>query len=244
MQCMHAMSIANEQSKLLFLFFRWRVNRVSILSDDQWNTAKKLFGEFAVKFFPEPNDLVPQFLALDNDVNVRMVDLLADIPIRLDPPPLKKPRLAVPPPDGAAAPAVAVDAAPRDRGHKDRMGWMALDMDGEQEEERHDEKEDDQTDTGKLRLGWIVIMGQVLMWDNADSQPSIQRSKLYLTFPRLSMLARRFLCILPSSAPSERVWSGFGHIIDKNSSTIDSTLAAQIMFLRANKDMLESIPLS
>jgi hypothetical protein len=82
------------------------------------------------------------------------------------------------------------------------------------------------------------------MWDNADSQPGIQWSKLYLTFPRLSMLARRFLCILPSSAPSERVWSGFGHIIDKNSSTIDSTLAAQIMFLRANKDMLESIPLS
>ena len=220
------------------------MNRVSILSDDQWNTAKKLFGEFAVKFFPEPNDLVPQFLALDNDVNVRMVDLLADIPIRLDPPPLKKPRLAVPPPDGAAAPAVAVDAAPRDRGHKTGWAGWHLTWTGNRKRSSTMRRKMIMTYTGKLRLGWIVIMGQVLMWDNADSQPSIQWSKLYLTFPRLSMLARRFLCILPSSAPSERVWSGFGHIIDKNSSTIDSTLAAQIMFLRANKDMLESIPLS
>jgi hAT family C-terminal dimerisation region len=215
------------------------------MSEDQWNTAKKLFGEFAVKFLPEPNDLVPQFLALDNDVNVRMVDLLADIPIRPDPPPLKKPRLAVPPPAGAVAPAAAVDAALRDRGRKDRMGWMALDMDGEQEEEQHDEKEDDHDIHCEIKAWFDRDHGaKFLMWDNADSQPGIQWSKLYLTFPRLSMLARRFLCILPSSAPSERVWSGFGHIIDKTSSTIDSTLAAHIMFLRANKDMLESIPLS
>ena len=59
-----------------------------------------------------------------------------------------------------------------------------------------------------------------------------------------SLLARRFLCILLSSAPSERVWSGFGHVIDRTSTTIDSTLAAQIMFLRANQDLLDRIPLS
>ena len=83
-----------------------------------------------------------------------------------------------------------------------------------------------------------------LIWDNNESQPRVQWPQLQLTFPRLSLLARRFLCILPSSAPSERVWSGFGHVIDKNSTTLDSTLAAQIMFLRANQDLLDRIPLS
>ena len=50
-----------------------------------------------------------------------------------------------------------------------------------------------------------------------------------------------FLGVLPTSAPSERVWSGFGHVITKNSSTIDSTLSAKIMFLCHNKDMLPFI---
>jgi hAT family C-terminal dimerisation region len=225
---------------LCFSFFRWRVNRVSILTDAQWNTAKKIFREYAVKFFQGENDMIPQFVALNNDVIMQMVDLLAEVaePRVALPPPVKKPRSVQPPPATAAA-----AAAPASSGIVAK-NKTAIDMDGEQKEEKF-EKEDDRDIHWEIEAWFDRDHGaRFLMWDNKESQPSVQWPQLQLTFPRLSLLARRFLCVLPSSAPSERVWSGFGHIIDKTSSKIDSTLAAQIMFLRANRDMLDLIPLS
>ena len=35
--------------------------------------------------------------------------------------------------------------------------------------------------------------------------------------------------------------SGFGHVISKSSNTIDSSLAAKLMFLRHNKDLISQI---
>ena len=209
---------------------------MSILNDAQWNTAKKLFREYVVKFFQGQNDRIPQFVALDDDVNVRMGDLLAECPPYDDNPPVKKPRVALPPPSAAAAPA---------SGERSRLGKMAMDMDGEQKEEKLENEEDDHGIHWEIEAWFDRAHGaRFLMWDNDESQPREQWPQLQLTFPRLSLLARRFLCILPSSAPSERVWSGFGHVTDKTSTTIDSTLAAQIMFLRANQDLLDCLPLS
>ena len=104
---------------------------MSILSDAQWNTAKKVVREYAVKFFQGANDMIPQFVALDDDVNVRMVDLLAEIPPHDDRPPVKKPRVALPPPAAAAAPA----ASGRAHNHK-----MAVDMDGERRSARRPDR--------------------------------------------------------------------------------------------------------
>ena len=208
-----------------------------MLSDAQWNTAKNLFCDYAIRFFPGKNDMVPQFVALDDGVKLQMVDLLADMPA-VPEPPAKKPRVDAPLPPAAVAAAAAAESGGRSR--KDKM---VLDMDGEQKEEEPDIKEDDQDIKWEVEAWFDRDHGaRFLKWDNNESQPRVQWLQLQSTFPRLSMLARRFLCILPSSAPSERVWSGFGHIIDKSSSTMDSTLAAQIMFLRANKDILDFIP--
>ena len=209
---------------------------MSILNDDQWNTAKKLFREYVVKFYQGENDRIPQFVALDNNVNVRMVELLAELPPHDAGPPVKKPRLAVPPPAAAAAPAAS------GRAHLDKM---AIDMDGEQKEEKFENDEDGHDIHWEIEAWFDRAHGaRFLMWDNNESQPRVQWPQLKLTFPRLSLLARRFLCLLPSSAPSERVWTRFGHVIDKTSTTIDSTLAAHIMFLIANQDLLDRIPLS
>ena len=81
-----------------------------------------------------------------------------------------------------------------------------------------------------------------LAWNDPNSQPSVLWRKDEKTFPRLALLARRFLSILPTSAPSERVWSGFGHIITKQSATIDSTIASQTLYLRYNRDLVDRIP--
>ena len=60
-------------------------------------------------------------------------------------------------------------------------------------------------------------------------------------YPRLAFLARRFLCILPTSSPSERIWSGYGQVITKQSASIDSTAAAHKMFLKRNHAIVELV---
>ena len=114
-------------------------------------------------------------------------------------------------------------------------------MDGEQQpEEKNEEK--DQTLNSELARWFDSRDGaKFMLWSAPNSQPAMQWPALENDFPRLALLAHRFLCVLPTSAPSERVWSGFGHVISKSSSTIDSSLAAKLMFLRYNKDWLSQI---
>ena len=88
---------------------------------------------------------------------------------------------------------------------------------------------------------WFSPDAPFLPWYAPQSQPEDQWKVLELEFPRLALLARRFLSIPITSAFSERVWSRFGRVISKQSSTIDSTIVAQIMFLRDNEHLLKSI---
>ena len=70
-----------------------------------------------------------------------------------------------------------------------------------------------------------------------DQRPEDMWKVLEPSFPLLALLARRFLTIQATSAATERVWSGLGKIIGPQSSHIDSILAAQLAFLRQNKDL-------
>ena len=88
---------------------------------------------------------------------------------------------------------------------------------------------------------WFDRTAPSLRW--AESTPDKTWPDLSATFPRLCLLARRFLCIVPTCAPSERVWSGCGHVITDQSSTIDSNIAIQAAFLRFNRDLIPAIPL-
>ena len=88
---------------------------------------------------------------------------------------------------------------------------------------------------------WFSPAAPFLPWYAPQSQPDVQWKVLEPEFPRLALLARRFLSIPPTSAPSERVWSRFGRVVSKQSSTIDSTIAAQIIFLRDNGRLLMSV---
>ena len=98
-----------------------------------------------------------------------------------------------------------------------------------------------------ITLSWTSPSGITSLMQNCSKQkfmplqPDVQWKVLEPEFPRLALLARRFLSISPTSAPSERVWSRFSCVISKQSSTIDSTIAAQIMFLRDNELLLKSV---
>ena len=63
---------------------------------------------------------------------------------------------------------------------------------------------------------------------------------LHNDFPRLALLARRFfVSFQPLPLLNDYGW--LRHVISKSSSTIDSSLAAKLMFLRHNKDLLSDL---
>ena len=88
---------------------------------------------------------------------------------------------------------------------------------------------------------WFNPVDGALPWTDESSQPSVKWKVDEKVFPRLAFLDRRFLCILPTSAPSERIWSGYGQVITKQSASIDSTAAAQKMFLKRNHAIVELV---
>ena len=195
------------------------------------------------RFFPN-NSSFPVFVPLQPNVATKMNELRDELKEKL---PLPhdavgedaKAGEAVPGPKRARseAPAAAapVPALPRAAGNAPNFG---LDMDAgidvkEEEKGEHDLE-------WELR-NWFSEAAPNLSWHDPKSQPNIVWKTNAKVFPRLSLIARRFLCILPTSAPSERVWSGFGHIITKQSSTIDSTTASQTMYLRYNHHIVDKV---
>ena len=62
-----------------------------------------------------------------------------------------------------------------------------------------------------------------------------------LSFPTLSVIARKYLCIPATSAPSERVFSVAGLAISKQRSKLNSENASCLIFLRGNWDIYEKV---
>ena len=141
-----------------------------------------------------------------------------------------------PPPEKSVAPKKQkVDAEPSFAS----ATRYVIDMDGPDEAEK---KEDIEHNIECEMKEWLNPASPFLKWYENTSQPSSTWPQLQSTFPCLALLARRFLCLMPTSAASERVWSGVGHIIANNSSCIDSLNASHLIFLRRNKHLLDLIP--
>jgi len=217
------------------LVCRWRVRRESILSESQWNQAKQIFLTYAPRFFPD-NSFFPRFVPLNNSVQVLLNDLQEDI--RRDRHDEEDEPL--PPPEKKAAFESSSSSSSSASSSRSAPSNSPIDMDGEQQPE--EEKKADPLDLNDELARWFDPRHGAAFrrWADPELQPTAKWSQSQKEFPHIELLARRFLCIMPTSAPSERVWSGFGHVITKESSTIDSSLAAKIMYLRQNKDLLKA----
>ena len=62
-----------------------------------------------------------------------------------------------------------------------------------------------------------------------------------LSFPTLSVIARKYLCIPAISAPYERVFSVAGLTISKQRFKLSSEIASCLIFLRDSWDIYEEI---
>ena len=71
--------------------------------------------------------------------------------------------------------------------------------------------------------------------------PSIYWSKNSKTYPRLSVLARKYLTPLPTSAYSERCFSLSGEIISKKRSRLCPEMAEILVFLNKNFDLCMNV---
>ena len=232
---------------------RWRVHRAAKLTADQCNRVKSLFLQIVPQFFPN-NCMLPVFVPLHGHVLTKMEELQQEIAELKQPAPaaaaaaVAEVILPVPPAAWPAhnvlnhprPPDLQVEQLQNKRRHIDYGRLPAIDMDGDMQVEDKKEVKEEHDVQSEL-AHWFSPGAPFLPWYAPQSQPDVQWKVMEPEFPHLALLARRFLSIPPTSAPSERVWSRFGRVISKQSSTIDSTIAAQIMFLRDNEHLLKSV---
>ena len=60
---------------------------------------------------------------------------------------------------------------------------------------------------------------------------------------RLCKLAPFILCIMPTSAPSERLWSQFKFVLSKLTTSMEGELACMIMYMHKNQHLLDRVNL-
>ena len=54
-------------------------------------------------------------------------------------------------------------------------------------------------------------------------------------FPRVARLARKFLALPASSAPSERIFSKMNAVVDKRRASLDPDRVERLVFIKENK---------
>ena len=129
---------------------RWRVPRDAILTPAQWADAKKIFLDLLPQFFPQASQIIPSFVPLENDVRIRMDDMLQEEKGHNPAAAAIAPAAAaaVPAP-AAAAPALVTPAA-------GAANAPVLDMDGDQKEEQVEEAEKRKILHGRLMHGFLL----------------------------------------------------------------------------------------
>jgi hypothetical protein len=69
---------------------------------------------------------------------------------------------------------------------------------------------------------------------SVDENPLLWWKGKQKTFPKLAMLARRYLQVQATSASSERLFSSFGHVFEDKRMSLDACAAEKIIFLHCN----------
>jgi len=89
---------------------------------------------------------------------------------------------------------------------------------------------------------YLKCEGQQLCTRNKSeviySDPLIWWKAHHATFPRLWYLARKYLCITATSAPSERAFSVAGNILTNKRCTIGTTMFSENVFVKENMNHL------
>ena len=62
-------------------------------------------------------------------------------------------------------------------------------------------------------------------------------------FKRIAKVARRFLCMMATEAPAERVWNGVGDTLEPHRMSLDPERVKELSFLRENRDLLVTLNL-
>lgn len=73
---------------------------------------------------------------------------------------------------------------------------------------------------------------------NRKEDPLIWWKDRQKTYPWLSILARKYLSIVATSVPCERIFSKAGQVITERRNRLKSTNVEKILFLHCNKNIL------
>ena len=215
--------LSSSQTLDYSLFFSrcasWRVNRHAVLTAEQYEAVKALFLDLASHFFP-PGMTRPVFVPMQHIAELKIDELQDELHIPPPPPLLllsciQEQLLR----RSGSSPAVLKRRRSRKTSHRQLRGSVMLeglhlppamripniDMDigVDIKQEGEDEKEHD---IGWELHIWFCCPGSPgLSW---KTDPTSAWLGLEQRFPLLSLLARRLLCVLPTSDSSEAcmVW--------------------------------------
>lgn len=72
---------------------------------------------------------------------------------------------------------------------------------------------------------------------NRHSDPLAWWSKREILYPRLSLIAKKYLSMCATSVPSERVFSTAGELVSKKRNRLSSENIEKILFLNGNMEL-------
>jgi hAT family C-terminal dimerisation region len=217
------------------------------MSLEYWAQAKRIFRSYVAKFFPQ-DSVVPIFVALSEDVSSRKAEIIEQQ--QKEEAELEAPHLAA----GAAVGAPAVAPAPQPGPsrtkaklqppsaaasavlpHRSNELMSSMDEGVELKEVQEEKEYGVQWEIDQ----WFAPDAPALSWN--ENPPHVSWPPLETKFRRIALLAKRFLAVCVTAAPSERIWSEMGNLIDSNSSLIDSNRAAMVIYLRHNQTLAQQV---
>ena len=205
-----------------------------MLTAAQYASANKTFLELVTQFFPACA-INPIFVPLQRHLFLHGDELKLPVPPAAAAGVGAGAAVAAEAKVRAASPARSAPADAPALDHLPRLPMPRINMDAGLDVKEFDaEVKREHSMQQELQAWFVDEKDGAISW---DLHPEDLWKKLESTFPLLAKLARRFLCIQATSAASERVWSDIGGIIGPHSAHIDSILAAQIAFLRHNKEI-------
>lgn len=99
---------------------------------------------------------------------------------------------------------------------------------------------DDESSVKKSRSNLIEqVEEEVLLFGKEASDDSALIFKKTKTYPRLSLLARRLLCVPATTAPIERIFSTSGFLMRPQRGRLTKATLAKLTYLKCNVDLLQ-----
>lgn len=114
---------------------------------------------------------------------------------------------------------------------------------GDSDDENEDDEDGDHNDENMCRIELDTFNFKKIKLPMKDKNKKFNNPLLWWKqnehkFPILAQMARKYLSIPATSAPSERIWSRASNVLTIKRAKLDDAIASDIMFIKENEKIL------